>query len=114
MTAEEVKALLNIKGTAYDAYIGAVLPMFEEIALDRTEFLTVEELPAQAKLAIAKAVQIYAVKSGVLSQSSGDVSINYDQVDPFEYLGSQLDLAMNGGRGRFGFVPMNGSVTPYV
>lgn len=114
MTVEEVKALLNIKGTAHDDYIGAVLPLFEDMALERTGLLTNTGFTGQMKLVLAKAVQIYAVKAGVMSQSQGDVSINYDQVDAFEYLGGQLDLINAGGRKQFGFVPMSGKVTPYV
>lgn len=114
MTVEQVKAYLDLKGTAHDAYIGAVLPLFEEMATQRLQLLPGTPFPAQAQLVIAKAVQIYAVKAGVLSQSQGDVSIDYDQVDPFAYLGEQLDLIVEGGRKKFGFVPMSGKVTPYV
>lgn len=114
MTVEQVKAYLNLKGTAHDAYIGAVLPLFEEMAYQRLQLLSATPFPAQAQLVIAKAVQIYAVKAGVMSQSQGDVSINYDQVDAFDYLGQQLDLVLDGGSKRFGFVPMSGKVTPYV
>lgn len=114
MTVNEVKALLNLKGTAHDAYIGAVLPLFEEMATQRLQLLPATPFPAQAQLVIAKAVQIYAVKAGVLSQSQGDVNINYDQVDPFQYLSEQLDVVLDGGSKRFGFVPMSGKVTPYV
>lgn len=114
MTVEQVKAYLDLKGTAHDAYIGAVLPLFEEMAYQRLQLLLGTPFPAQAQLVIAKAVQIYAVKAGVMSQSQGDVSINYNQVDAFEYLGQQLDLVLDGGGKRFGFVPMSGKVTPYV
>lgn len=114
MTVEEVKALLNIKGTAQDAYIGAVLPLFEEFTYDHLVLENTVELSAQVKLTLAKAVQMYAIKNGVLSQSSGDVSINYAQVDVFDWYGKKLDEAVAGGPGRFRFVPMSGEVTRRV
>lgn len=114
METSEVKALLNIKGTAHDAYINAVLPLFQEFTYDHLLIETTVELSAQVKLLLAKAVQMYAIKDGVLSQSSGDVSINYAQVDVFEWYGKKLDEAVSGGPGRFRFIPMSGEVTRRV
>lgn len=114
METSEVKALLNIKGTAHDAYINAVLPLFQEFTYGHLLLETTVELSAQVKLLLAKAVQMYAIKDGVLSQSSGDVSINYAQVDVFEWYGKKLDEAVSGGPGRFRFIPMSGEVTRRV
>lgn len=114
MDKETVKALLNIKGTAHDAYIDAVLPLFVEFTYDRLLLAETVELSAQVKLQLAKAVQMYAIKAGVLSQSSGSVSFNYDQVDVFKWYGTELDNVINGGSGRFRFVPMSGEVTKRV
>lgn len=114
MTVEEVKALLNLKGAKNDAYIGAVLPLLEEFTYDHLMVEKTVELSAQVKLMLAKAVQLYAIKDGVLSQSSGDVSINYAQIDVFAWYGKKLDEAVTGGPGRFRFVPMSGEVTRRV
>jgi len=114
MTVEEVKALLSLKGTKNDAYLNAVLPLFLEFTRDHLLLEETVELSAQVKLTLAKAVQMYAIKDGVISQSSGDVSINYAQIDVFAWYGKKLDEAVSGGPGRFRFVPMSGEVTRRV
>lgn len=87
MTIEEVKALLRITGTDYDAYLSAILPLMEEYVADycNQSFIDPEtgelDYPGGVKIAIAKLCQWQMKDAQVQSESLARHSITYASSD---------------------------------
>lgn len=88
MDIQQVKTILGITSTKYDAYLTEVVPLFEEKIKTRANnrFLNaegVEELPKDLQHTLAKWVQWdMNTKQGLEARTMGEVSYNYDNEFP--------------------------------
>jgi Phage gp6-like head-tail connector protein len=88
MDLQQVKAILGITNAKKDAYLTAVIPLFEEKIKKRANnrFLNEEGnevLPADLQHTLAKWVEWdMNSKQGLESRRMGDVSYNYDNEMP--------------------------------
>lgn|SRR5690554_3306183 len=84
MNAEEVKTILGITTHIHDAYLDAVIPLFEEKIKRRANNRFVnssgkEVLPADLQHTLAKWIEWdMNTKQGIDSRKMGEVSYNYD------------------------------------
>lgn len=89
MTVDEVKALLRVSGTEYDAYLDAILPMAKECAStycnrEFTDEQGNEAFPGGVKLAIAKMCEFHMKQAGVQSETLARHSVTYSSEYPVE------------------------------
>lgn len=79
MDITTVKNILGITSNRHDAYLAEVVPLFLEIAQDRTNntFLEGEE-PAGVKIFVAKACEFNMHQAGLQSRTMGEVSYSYE------------------------------------
>lgn len=89
MTVDEVKTLLRISGTEYDAYLNTILPMAKEYVTtycnrDFTDDEGNEAFPGGVKLAIAKICEFHMKQAGVASETLARHSVTYTTDYPKE------------------------------
>lgn len=79
MDITQVKNILGITSDRHDNYLAEVVPLFLEIAEERTNnTFTAGEEPAGVKLFVAKACEYNMQESGLKSRTLGDVSYTYE------------------------------------
>lgn len=80
MDTQEVKKILQIQTDKYDDYLGTVVPIMIDFAIDycQNKRLDKNSLPSSVKLFVAKAAEFNMQQSGLKSRSMGDVSYVYN------------------------------------
>ena len=81
MTLKEVKAILNITSTEYDAEYQELLNPMEDWVKEYCNDDFEKYMPEGVKLFIAKKIQIFSQDRGGNSESLGDYSISYGSDD---------------------------------
>jgi hypothetical protein len=81
MTLKDVKSLLNISSTEYDAYYKELIEPVEDWTKNYCNDDFDKFMPSGVKLFIAKKIEAYEKEHGANSESLGDYSINYGSDD---------------------------------